>query len=183
MVHKNTILESYALGESQGKIAMDLGISARTVSRVIAANFSEAERKKLRGQRDLISAAVKGQRIQQERISSGKFRIIRSGEVLVAVAGEVRFIFDICDEYLLRRYPWRVTADKRLARQVRRDGHVKNIYVYHDILNVAPSMEQVVDHINRNPRDNRRANLRVCSHSENCLNRSPSGQRKALLNG
>lgn len=45
----------------------------------------------------------------------------------------------------------------------------KNIYMHRMIL--APERWQVVDHINRNPLDNRRCNLRVCTQSQNATNR------------
>jgi hypothetical protein len=37
---------------------------------------------------------------------------------------------------------------------------------------MSPGSDKEVDHINRNGKDNRRSNLRVCSHQENCFNKT-----------
>ena len=41
-------------------------------------------------------------------------------------------------------------------------------------------MPKYLDHVNRNPADNRIANLRECSHSQNCMNK---GQRTDNTSG
>jgi hypothetical protein len=60
------------------------------------------------------------------------------------------------------------------GRHVYAIGYVggKTVYMHRLITNAPKGMD--VDHINHDSLDNRRANLRVCSHSENLLNRGPS---------
>lgn len=54
----------------------------------------------------------------------------------------------------------------------------RRIYMHRVILNPPDGM--VCDHINGNKLDNRRANLRVCTHAENMRNRSPYGVSQFL---
>lgn len=51
----------------------------------------------------------------------------------------------------------------------------KGVYTLMHRLIMNPPVDLVIDHINRDPLDNRRANLRVCSQNENRMN---SGLRK-----
>ena len=50
--------------------------------------------------------------------------------------------------------------------------HCSNINTYLHRFLMNPSDDLVVDHINRNPLDNRRCNLRVCTQQENQFNHS-----------
>ena len=52
----------------------------------------------------------------------------------------------------------------------RSDGHT-TIYMHREILGLSPGDGQEVDHINGDPLDNRRVNLRVTSHAVNGQNR------------
>lgn len=45
----------------------------------------------------------------------------------------------------------------------------KTISMHRLVINAPPGSE--VDHINRNKLDNRKCNLRLCTHSENCRNK------------
>jgi hypothetical protein len=73
------------------------------------------------------------------------------------------------DRHLLRDRRW----------YVRNDGYVyaiedgRTIYLHRLILGAKKG--QYVDHINRNPSDNRRENLRFVTHQQNILNNAATG--------
>ena len=82
-------------------------------------------------------------------------------------------IVDDCDFEELMKYKWFV--DVRLTGMyIKRhrpdvDGKKGNIYMHRHIMGVTET-GLAVDHINRNPLDNRRENLRVCTRAENSRN-------------
>ncbi len=87
-----------------------------------------------------------------------------------------RAIIDIEDVEKCKEYKWRhertyvVTSHKR-----------KNIYLHRFLKQ--PSDFKVVDHIDRNPLNNRKSNLRICSLQANMLNKSKNSRNKSGVTG
>lgn len=90
-------------------------------------------------------------------------------------AGMVSMI-DECDVELLKGGRW--YADKHkfgyYARGYAYSGDGAMIYMHRVIMSLKRGDKRVVDHINHDTLDNRRANLRVCSSSLNVRNQVPA---------
>ena len=83
-------------------------------------------------------------------------------------------LFDEEDLCLLSLYPWYVNNGVLTARAG------KSILLFHRL--ICPTRD-VVDHINGDRLDNRRANLRACTQMENLRNRSIAKHNKSGYKG
>ncbi|HSV99851.1 MAG TPA: HNH endonuclease [Sedimentisphaerales bacterium] len=77
-------------------------------------------------------------------------------------------IVDKADYEWLRRYKWCTLGGGERSYACRRE-HGKTIYMHREIMQAPPDL--CVDHIHGVTLDNRRANLRLCTPSENMRNR------------
>jgi hypothetical protein len=82
--------------------------------------------------------------------------------------GKVAIVDDADYEYLMQ---WKWSFSGRHAQ--RWDPVNRTTMSMHRVL-MSPPDELCVDHINGNPLDNRRANLRICTAAENGRNRKPN---------
>lgn len=81
-------------------------------------------------------------------------------------------IIDSEDYDKVKDYKWHLLKTGYVATSVGGRKNKKMIYIHRLITNCPDG--KVVDHINGNPLDNRKKNLRICLHIENCLNRKKS---------
>ena len=99
-------------------------------------------------------------------------------EILLS-RGEVALVDD-SDAAALSAFKWSLSAypngAKYAVRNDYRDGHTNTVSMHRQIMGAKGGEE--VDHINGNGLDNRRKNLRVCTHAENQRNRKPSRLRR-----
>jgi hypothetical protein len=81
-------------------------------------------------------------------------------------------LVDAEDFAWLSAFRWRASHSGHskfyAVRSARIDGVERNLYMHRVIVNAPPNLD--VDHINGNSLDNRRCNLRVCTHAENLRN-------------
>lgn len=95
---------------------------------------------------------------------------------VILTRGYVALIDDE-DLPLVSQYRWWASSSKKpyAFTQIAR----KNLFMHRLITNAPTGVE--VDHINREPLDNRRNNLRLCSRIENCLNRDLAGGKSGYI--
>lgn len=77
----------------------------------------------------------------------------------------------------LIRYSWYVAAVNGRIKYVKRWGSIikdgkTNIYMHHEVLRTKPRKDLVVDHIDRNPLNNQKGNLRLVTKRTNARNTS-----------
>lgn len=78
------------------------------------------------------------------------------------------FIVDKDKHELIKKYTWLVD-DKGYAKTTLHTPPKNETLSLHGLI-MGESEGFVIDHINRNPSDNRKSNLRFITHSENCMN-------------
>lgn len=94
------------------------------------------------------------------------------GAKIILLGGDKFAIVDPADYENLSRFRWRADQSERVwyaARFKMIGGRARNILMHRLLLNAPPGVE--VDHRNGNGLDNRRANIRLCTHVENSRNR------------
>lgn len=89
-----------------------------------------------------------------------------------------KFIVDSDDVALISVRYWYVGHDGYVMSVNKND---RTILLHRFLLN--PTDEQYVDHIDRNPSNNTRNNLRLCSRSENAMNKDPQSNNKSGIIG
>lgn len=80
-------------------------------------------------------------------------------------------LVDDADFEVLSRWKWTACKKGYAYRLERVDGRKKKIPMHRFLMGLDKGDAMHVDHINGNPLDNRRANLRLCTASENACNR------------
>jgi hypothetical protein len=78
---------------------------------------------------------------------------------------DICFLFDLNDFEKIRYHSWKLDKDGYLRSKI--DKHT--VFIHRLIMNYPLSMS--IDHINGNPLDNRKENLRVVTNKENSRNR------------
>jgi len=87
---------------------------------------------------------------------------------LVKLPGNKSFLADKVDLHFIEEYIWYTNSGYAYSRQNGRQIQFHNLILKH-----CPTINSSVDHINRNPLDNRRVNLRIATNRTQLINRNP----------
>lgn len=79
-----------------------------------------------------------------------------------------QFLFDKEDYIIISQYGWSTNKGHLEAKRRDSQGKMRRIALHRLVVNCPDGLE--VDHINGNPLDNRKENLRICTHAENTKN-------------
>lgn len=102
---------------------------------------------------------------------------IMEGITIVTTGNGRTFTVDTADLEAVQHYSWCYSKTGYLVANIR--GKVTKLHRYL----LQPDAEFVIDHINGDPSDNRRCNLRLCSRKENARNSAPSRSSKTGIVG
>lgn len=92
--------------------------------------------------------------------------------------GRVVFVDNDDFEYL-NQFTWHISAGGYVKTNTKIDGVWKAVCMHRMILKLS-DVSIYTDHVNHNKLDNRKENLRCCTHSGNMKNISPRGRSKYL---
>jgi hypothetical protein len=92
----------------------------------------------------------------------------RKEDLVIPLTKGKSVMIDKVDEHL-KNFKW-FYQNGYAVKNTHLNGKHKIAFMHHAILG-QPINKMEVDHINGNPLDNRRSNLRIISHRQNCLNR------------
>ena len=89
----------------------------------------------------------------------------------------MNILLDECDQHLLDSHNWNVT-DRGYVYAWHDD---RTIYLHRMVIDAREG--ETVDHINHNPADNRRQNLRIATQSQQNFNRRPQAGHSSKYKG
>lgn len=93
----------------------------------------------------------------------------------------INFVIDYDDYDKVKQYSWHISSGKYPGTAYIDNGKRKELYLHNLIMNKltfeGKGQIETVDHINRNPLDNRKKNLKIVSQSEQNLNQKAKSRK------
>jgi hypothetical protein len=135
--------------------------------------------------RNKIASCVEcGRKIQSEKIKKHNiFRIENDVVVGIATNQDTEFYFDIKYFDEIKKYAWRINEKGYVCSQIK-DIEIKlHRFIMELKSNKQLSTEEFIDHIDRNPVNNKDNNLRECVNDQNIKNRKVNKNNKTGISG
>ncbi len=111
----------------------------------------------------------------EQGLTTNMWKMLPDGSVEMQLKGNVTTVFDFADLQLLAGHPW---CHNHGYVRSRSGGHMHRL-----VAKVPNGSEAEVDHIDRNPLNNRRSNLRLVDHKTNLRNTKKQKNNKSGHNG
>jgi hypothetical protein len=115
-----------------------------------------------------------------EQKKYNKYDLTKSYGIGYTLKGE-EFYFDIEDYELIKNHCWHIGKyDGYVVTNIKGTNTLLKIHklIMNDVEN-----NNIIDHINRKPNDNRKSNLRIVTHRENCINSKKSSNNSSGITG
>lgn len=180
------VCAAFRAGESKRDIARRLGVGFSLIRNRIMECIPADERRRITAVNRRLGGEKRSKTLIAANIESGHLQIEEKSDHLVVNVGGSAFLFDLSDRDLIESRAWSMASDKsgkqRLFRVASDAGKQANVFIYNEIMAPIPA-GMLVDHINGDCTDNRRANLRFCTHSQNCQNRRPRKNKAVPYKG
>jgi hypothetical protein len=95
----------------------------------------------------------------------------------------VSYLVDADDYERLSQHRWQTNRDGYAQRSVRLTDRMSTALMHREVLGLQRGDGRLGDHISGDKRDNRRANLRVATPSQNVVNTAPRASNKSGVTG
>lgn len=89
------------------------------------------------------------------------------------------FYFDLEDYDKIRDYCWYVNKNNRVTNRITNKNTNKTIWLHRLVMDIADDCNIIIDHIDRNPKNNRKYNLREANNQTNTFNMSIAKNNKS----
>lgn len=109
------------------------------------------------------------EKADSERKNKNEYKILDNNQVEMHCSNREHdvFIFDYDDLPFALKHTWKINKGGYVSTS---GDH--RILFHREVIGALP--DDIVDHINLNKLDNRKANLRICKQRENCYNKPPN---------
>ena len=124
-----------------------------------------------------ISCGCYKKELNNKKKKSNKYIPVNEEHCIVYDESNKSFVINISDIEQIKNYYWSVGYNKYVSAHIN-----KKKILLHDFL-MHPPANMVVDHKDRNPLNNQRNNLRICTDSENTKNKSMNKNNKSGVMG
>lgn len=116
------------------------------------------------------------------RSNTNRYEDLGTGVARLTTVGGAAFLLDAADVSVARRHGWYRDVSGYAKATYRENGRARRIYLHRLLCPTCPEQPHV-DHVNGDIADNRRQNLRPCTHAQNIRNAKVNSRSSTGVKG